>query len=258
MDLAGQSSDLMLIALPILMFAGWVHGAFGVGFPMVATPLIALFTDIPTAVMITLIPTMAVNISMITRGGLSGINKIKAELMILPLTLSGTIVGTLLLRWLDPRVFLLILAAGILLYLNQERIKGVDLSWVRRHKRLAYVVFGLSAGLMAGTVNVMLPVLIILFTELRLAMSSMVVLFNLNFLIGKLTQTQVFIALDMPGLWTIVPMTLWLVPPVMLTLLLGLRLQHRIAGAAYIPLLRGLLWVISIMLLIRFAISFIG
>lgn len=55
------------------------------------------------------------------------------------------------------------LAAAILLYLKQDKLEKIDFGWVQQRTNLAYVIFGLSAGLMAGTVNVMVPVLIILF-----------------------------------------------------------------------------------------------
>lgn len=45
----------------IVLFAGIVHGTLGFGFPMMATPLFALFLDLKKAVLFTLFPTIAVN-----------------------------------------------------------------------------------------------------------------------------------------------------------------------------------------------------
>ena len=59
------TQELIWMALPVILLAALVHGIFGIGFPMVATPLLALFTDVLTAVLITLLPTMAVNLTMI-------------------------------------------------------------------------------------------------------------------------------------------------------------------------------------------------
>lgn len=53
----------------IMLFSGLVHGTLGLGFPLVATPLLALFTDVRSAILITLLPTASVNIFSILRGG---------------------------------------------------------------------------------------------------------------------------------------------------------------------------------------------
>ncbi len=53
----------------IFFFAAFIHGSIGFGFPMVATPLLALVTDIQTAIILTLIPTLLVNFVSITSEG---------------------------------------------------------------------------------------------------------------------------------------------------------------------------------------------
>ena len=55
--------------LVVMAIAALVHGTLGLGFPMVATPLLALATDIRQAVLLTLLPTIVVNIASILRGG---------------------------------------------------------------------------------------------------------------------------------------------------------------------------------------------
>ena len=44
---------LIVVAIPVIMFAGWIHGALGLGFPLIATPLIAVFVDVKAAILIT-------------------------------------------------------------------------------------------------------------------------------------------------------------------------------------------------------------
>jgi len=219
------TQELIWAAIPAILLAGLVHGIFGIGFPMVATPLLALFTDVLTAVLITLLPTMAVNLLVIGRGSLERLRDMRQHLLIGPFVLLGTLIGSLLLLWFDPRPFLLLLAAAILLYLNQDRLKKLDFGWVRRQTILSYVIFGLTAGLMAGTVNVMLPVLIILFLELRIATTSMVVLFNINFFSGKLAQSLLFLQQELPGIGLFLVTTLWLVPVALSALYMGTRLR---------------------------------
>ena len=57
-----------VLLVGIFCFAGLVHGTLGLGFQMMATPLLAMITDVRSAVLITLIPTMAVNIVSILKG----------------------------------------------------------------------------------------------------------------------------------------------------------------------------------------------
>jgi uncharacterized membrane protein YfcA len=250
--------ELFWIAVPAIFLAALVHGTFGIGFPMVATPLLALFTDVLSAVLITLLPTMAVNLTMIIRGGRQQLRAISPHLLIIPFTLLGTVMGTFLLLWLDPRPFLLLLAAAILLYLNQERLQKLDFGWVRHKRILSYVLFGLTAGLIAGTVNVMLPILIILFLELRIAAASMVILFNINFFTGKLTQCLIFLQQELAGIGSLLFNTLWLVPVAIASLFLGIQLRKRITEERYMKFLRAVLWIMAGILIARFLYAYLG
>jgi uncharacterized membrane protein YfcA len=200
---------------------------------------------------------MSVNLMTIWHGGKEQLKNIRPHLVIIPFALLGTITGTFLLLWLDPRPFLLLLAAAVLLYLNQDRLQRVEFSWVRDHTLTAYVLFGTMAGLMAGMVNVMLPVLIILFMELRIATATMVVLFNLNFFTGKLTQSLIFLQQDMPGIGLFLLNTILLAPFAMLTLLIGMQLRKRFTADRYLYLLRGVLWLMAGILILRFISSYI-
>ena len=73
MDLAAGLADLPLPALlalgGIVLFAGLVHGTLGLGFPLVSTPLIALFLDVRAAILVTLLPTAAEDTGDVHRGG---------------------------------------------------------------------------------------------------------------------------------------------------------------------------------------------
>lgn len=56
---------VLLAITAALLFAGLIHGTLGLGFPMVATPILATMMDVRSAILITLLPTMAVNIASI-------------------------------------------------------------------------------------------------------------------------------------------------------------------------------------------------
>ena len=255
MDIFPLSQEMIYTAVPVILLAGMIHGAFGVGFPLIATPLLALFTDVLTAVLITLLPTMAVNFSIIYREGIKQLYGTRQYLLIIPFVLVGTLAGSQFLLWFDARPFLLVLAIAIILYLNQKHLEKLDFGWVRRKRKTALIFFGLTAGLMGGTVNVMLPVLIILFIELSIASSVMAVLFNINFFIGKLTQSLFFIR-GISGFNSFLLSTLWLVPVALLSFYVGSQVRKYISEERYLWVLRGMLWLMSVILIVRFLHSY--
>ena len=53
----------LLAAGGVMVAAGLVHGTLGMGFPLVATPLLSLMLDVRTAILLTLLPTAAVNVA---------------------------------------------------------------------------------------------------------------------------------------------------------------------------------------------------
>jgi uncharacterized membrane protein YfcA len=237
----------------IFLFAGLVHGTLGVGFPMTATPLLALLTDVRSAIIITILPTMAVNIISIYKGG-----RWRDSLGIYwPLAVYvgiGSVVGTKLLIDLDPAPFKLLLAGVILLYLNRGRLKIHKLQGIAAYPRIAMIFFGLAAGLLAGTVNVMVPLLIILFLELRVSPTAMVQVFNMCFLTAKSIQAMIFSyvgSMNQEVLLATAPLTALGV----LTLLAGMQLRLRVDAHIYRTWMKGFLWIVAVGLVVQYFIQ---
>ena len=86
----------------------------------------------------------------------------------------------------------------------------------------------------------------------------MVVVFNINFFTGKLTQSMLFLRHDIPGIGDFLLGTLWLVPVALLALYLGMQIRKRIAAERYLQILRGVLWTMAGILFVRFVYSYIG
>jgi len=51
-----------LLFLAVSLLAAFVHGAFGFGFPLLSTPLLLLGFDLRTAILLTLVPTVSINL----------------------------------------------------------------------------------------------------------------------------------------------------------------------------------------------------
>ncbi|MES9962386.1 MAG: TSUP family transporter, partial [Candidatus Sedimenticola sp. 20ELBAFRAG] len=157
----------ILLVLAILLFSGLVHGTLGLGFPMTATPLLAMFMDVQSAILVTLFPTIGVNILSIIRGGNWG-QSIGRYWPLALFAALGSIIGTEVLIISAPEPFKLLLALLIVLYLNTGRIGKLKMNWIADHQLLSMALFGLVAGFMAGTVNVMVPILVVFSLELGL------------------------------------------------------------------------------------------
>ncbi len=240
----------LTLLISIFLFAGLVHGTLGVGFPMTATPMLALLTDVRSAILITILPTIAVNIISIYRGGRWRHSLGKYWPLAIYVGL-GSILGTKLLIFVDPAPFKLLLAAIILVFLNLKRFENLRLDWIMFHPSLALLVFGLVAGFLAGTVNVMVPILIILFLELDTAPTAMVQVFNMCFLTGKLIQAIIFLStgfMDTAALLATTPLAVAGV----LTLLVGMEIRTRVDANTYRGWMNKFLWIVALGLVVQY------
>jgi len=242
---------IVLAIIAVMLFAGLIHGTLGLGFPMVATPMLATMMDVRSAILITLLPTMAVNIASIANNK-SSLASTQPFLPLVLFALLGSIVGASVLAVTDPAPFRIVLAALILLYLwNGIRIPK---QWLMNNSLLAMAVFGLIAGVSAGTTNVMVAILIIYFMSLETPRSTLVPALNSCFLVGKMSQ---IVVLAIAGLVSFRLMfeTAPLAAAAVIALLLGQRLQPRIQVNTYQAILRKLLLLLAIVLIYQFFIE---
>ena len=245
------ASPSFILVLIVITVAALAHGTLGFGFPVISTPVIAMMTDIKTAILTTLFPNIVINLVSIVRGG-NWRSSIGKYWPVAIYVLIGTVGGTHVLISADPEPLKLLLAFMILVYLQQARFRKLDWSWLKRHPRAAAPLFGLLAGFLSGTVNVAVPPLVIYFMALGLAPVAMTQILNLCFLAGKSTQAVTFGISGQIGLTTLVataPLTLISIA----ALLFGMRIQSRIHPEIYQGLLRKVLWVMAVILFMQVA-----
>lgn len=240
--------------LAVVTVAGLIHGTFGLGFPMVATPPIALMTDVKTAILLTLAPNIAVNIYSMLRGG-DWSSSLGRYWPVAFWILLGSALGTVWLVSVDPNPFRLLLAAALVLYLLRDRFQALDAwGWIRKREKLAGAGMGLTAGILGGTVNVTGPVVMIYFMELRVAPLVLVQAINLCFLVGKTTQAVTFAVLGLFGS-TLLLLSLPLGVMALIGLRTGMALRDRVSVEVFRGWLRGLLWVMAGMLIVQFLLE---
>lgn len=242
--------ELVAVMLSVA-FAALVHGAIGLGFPLVATPLLALVTDVRTAILLTLLPTIIINIVSI----FSDRHWADALRRFWPLPAAavfGSMLSTRVIVLADPEPFRLLLAAVIVLYLGLDLLRrnGRSGGTLRPTKGLM-IVTGLVAGGLAGLVNVLAPVLIVFALETGLAASLLVPVFNLTFLTSKIGQLGTFAVSGAvtPGLaitW------LPLIGVAIAFLWIGIRVRRRTDTQVYARWLKIGLWVIAALLIVQY------
>lgn len=242
---------IIAIVVTIIIVAGLAHGTLGFGFPIISTPLVALLVDVKTAVLVTVLPNIAVNLISIVRGG-NWRESLGKHWSLAVWVVLGTLLGTRLLLTVRPEPLQLLLAAMIVVFLLQDRLRQLDWSWVKRRPASARFAFGITAGILSGAVNVALPPLVIYLLTLGLTPIALTQTLNLCFLSGKVVQAAGLGVSDAAGRAALAA-SLPLVPIAAAAVFAGMRLQARIGVDTYRKLLRHSLAVIAVFLVIQVA-----
>jgi uncharacterized membrane protein YfcA len=247
----GELGPLALtFVVAVCLLAGFAHGAIGFGFPIVATPLVALVIDVKSAIALLAPVTLVLVLLSVFRGGnLLGLAR---RFWYLPPVIGvGSWLGTRLLIAAPSEPVLLVLAAVVLLYLNLDRLGLGNSAFVQRHPAPFGLAFGFAAGITEAVANVAGPLLLVYFMLLGLAPTQLVQALNLCFAVGKGTQVVTWAAVGgmSPALW--VAVAAFTIPSVA-ALFVGMRVRSRIDAATYRRWLRGALWVMVGLLALQF------
>ena len=128
-----------------IVIAGVIHGALGFGFPFIATPLVAIVTDLRMAVITLLLPTLAITTVSIVRTG--PILPVIKRFWVIPVfSLAGAVAGTWVFVMAPEIPYMLILALVTLAYLYLDRLGLGSLPLVRRNERPLAPLAGLTGS----------------------------------------------------------------------------------------------------------------
>jgi uncharacterized membrane protein YfcA len=248
-----ESLSLTVIAwtIAVIALAGLIHGALGLGFPIVATPLIALATDMRTAIILILLPCMAAVVSSIIMG--RGLRAVLVEFWPMPIYMFvGASLGTRLFIAYPEAPYALLLGLLMVIYLNLDRFGKTEWPLVKKYQGSFGAVFGLMAGIFEGSTNAAAPPLVMYFLALALTPTAMVQALNICFITGKTTQ---FATMATMGGVTLAQWlaTLPLAVIATATVLAGIRIRGRIDALTYRRWLKFALSVIALFLLLQYA-----
>jgi len=240
--------DLTLFGILGILLASFIKGVIGFGFPVVSTPILALFMDVKRAVAILIVPNLVMDgIQSLRRPGL--LQTLRRHALLYGFGIVGTFVGTHLLKVIAARTALLILAVFVLAFvaLNVSRFTlRVNPRW----ERVLSPPVGLFAGVLGGITNVPGTPLVLYFYALGMDKAEFVRSISFSFLVYKTTQ---LLAVTQAGLMT----TGLLVLSVGATALglgafwLGLRVQDRVDQETFNRAVLGFLAVVGVWLGVR-------
>ena len=235
----------------VLAFAGVVQGALGLGFPMLATPLIASVTNMRTAVILVLLPCVATTVTNIVMSG--NFLPTLRRFWFMPLCMfAGAAIGARLFVAFPAFPYALLLAGVILLYLYLDRLGHVEWHFVARHRVAAGVGFGFLAGLSEGSANIAAPPLLMYLLSLNLERNTFVQVLNLCFTVGKPTQMAI-LTLEGGVTWPQWAASLPFAGIATATTIYGIKNRDRIDAKSYRRWLLRLLFVIALVLVIQYA-----
>lgn len=237
----------------VLAFAGMVQGALGLGFPMLATPMIAAVTDMRTAVILVLLPCVATTVTNIVLSG-QFLPTLKRYWFMPLCMLAGAGIGARLFVAFPAFPYALLLAGVILAYLYLDHLGRVQWAFVSQHRVACGLFFGFLAGLSEGTANIAAPPLLMYLLSLNLDRMTFVQVLNLCFTVGKPTQMAV-LTIEGGVTWTQWAATLPFAAIATATAVFGISIRDRIDAASYRRWLLRLLFVIALVLIVQFAHS---
>ena len=248
-----MSLEVLIFLALVCLLAGWVHGALGFGFPLVATPLAALMIDMKSAITLLAPVTLVLVILSALRGGRLG--DLVRRFWFMPVGIAlGAWLGTRLLLAVPPEPFMLVLALVLLVYLNLERLGRGESAAVQRLRAPLGFLFAFVAGVCEAIANVAGPILFVYFMLLGAAPSQVVQTLNMCFTVGKGSQVATLAAAGAlsAATWAAVA---GLAVPSVAALVAGMRVRDRIDAQTYRSWLRKALWVMVVLLLLQFSRS---
>ena len=231
-----------------LLLAAFVKGTSGMGFPMIATPMVALILDIRTAVVILIIPNLIMDATQIFRGRLST-EIFRRFKWLLLWTVAGVFLGTKVLVMLPGWILNLTLGITILAFVGWSLVK-IEFEISPRLEKFLSPAVGLVGGFLNGMTNAAGPAPAIYLYSLRLRKLEFIKSIATIFIVTKLAQ---LVAVSTWHLFA--PATLKLSLEVTLFVLagfyLGLKTQDRVNQETFNRALLVILFVIGVVLIWR-------
>lgn len=217
----------MTLALSALvtLLAALIKGAIGFGFPTLGTPLLSLFVDVKTAVVVLIVPNIVMDSIQFARQG-APLGTVRRFALLMVFGAIGTVIGTRLLVAISSTAATLILGLFIVAFVALGAA-GVSLRVPARWEQRLSVVAGLITGIVGGITNVPGTPLVIYFQALDLPKREFVSSVAFTFIVYKLIQLGAVAYYGLLPL-SLVPASLGLTLVALAGFAAGLKVQDRL------------------------------
>lgn len=236
----------VLLSVLALALGGLLKGATGAGVPIIAVPVLALFFDVPTAVVTMLVPSLVANILQVWRyranlkdSGFAGRFAAAGGI--------GGIAGSLMLTSMSPRILLLMVALVVLFYIGFRLARpGWQLPLVIA--RRASIPVGAVAGLLQGATGVSAPVSITFLSAAKLSRAGFVASISLFFVASTTSQFAVLAGSPLLTVNGLI-LSVGALVIILATMPLGEALARRVSPATFDRLILVLLTIVAVRIL---------
>ncbi|HEU4346079.1 MAG TPA: sulfite exporter TauE/SafE family protein [Candidatus Binatia bacterium] len=244
-----MSFDLTMILVGLaLVFAGLVKGASGMGFPMIATPTVALLLDIRIAITILIIPNIVMDVAQAFRGGVP-FEVLRRFAWFFLVTIIGVFLGTKLLVTLPLWVLNLCLGVMVLVFVISNWLR-FEFTIPPRLEGILALPAGFISGFLNGMTNAAGPALAIYLYSLKLPKMEFIKSIATIFIITKLSQLVAVSTWNLFN-WSTLSLSLKITLFVLLGFYGGLKIQDRVNQKTFSHGLLILLFVIGVTLVLR-------
>ena len=167
--------------------ASFVKGVIAFGFPIVATPLLAMVVEVKTAIALSIVPNIVMDALQVRRRGGDLWPTARRVAVLLAFGFVGTVVGTRSLVVMPPDLALAILAVVVLGFVGLN-VSGATFRVPARAERWLSPPVGFAAGFLGGVTNVPGTLLVLYFHALGMSKHDFVRSVALCFMSYKVIQ----------------------------------------------------------------------
>ena len=218
------------------------------GFPLIATPTVALLLDIRIAITILIIPNIIMDVAQVFRGGFPYAVFLRFSWFFV-MTVIGVFLGTTVLATLPLWVLNFCLGVMVLVFVVSNWLRFEFTISPQLERRLALPA-GFISGFLNGMTNAAGPALAIYLYSLRLPKMEFIKSIATIFIITKLSQLVAVSTWNLFN-WSTLSLSLEVTLFVLLGFYGGLKTQDRINQQTFNRGLLILLFVIGVILLFR-------
>jgi uncharacterized membrane protein YfcA len=231
-----------------LLIAAFVKGATGLGFPLIATPTVALLLDIRTAITILILPNLFMDSAQVLRGGFPYEVFRRFASLIAP-TIIGVFLGTMVLVKLPLWVLNFCLGVMVLIFVFANMLK-LSFTISLRAEKILSPIFGFISGFLNGLTNAAGPTLAIYLYSLKLEKRTFVKSIATIFVVTKISQLAAISTWNLFN-WNTITLSIQVLLFTLAGFYAGLKAQDRINQHTFNRGLLVLLFLVGLILIAR-------